>query len=652
MNANHPLHRLDAKLLEYRNWPGLDLSLLPEGHAARATKYRDAICAMLDGAPIGVISKDRALCRRELWRLLKRCVQLHSDGSVWGFRALQFKARQNKYIRKWSNPKRSLKAFTGQFSRLMERHPEIKKRITDLFLKNTEHIKIHEARTPYKSIHLKFLQMLREQGVTQAEYPFTAKYCGYRTMGRFLKTVFKENLSRAVSVRVHPDLGRMLNDGVTRAPIEALVFPFQRVIGDGHKIDGLFAIEITLPTGEIVTVVLERIWIFILMDVASRAIIGYHVSLDREYTEEDVLRAGRSALVPWKPLNLTIPGLRYPQGGGLPNGIIPELAYATWPEFWIDRAKANLSKLIKEKFKSIIGCDINAGPAGMPERRIFIERLNGTLERNGFQRLPSTTGSNPKDGRRGQPAEAAVKYKIMLSEILELTDVLIADYNSTQHSSLFGKSPLDYLRQYVENGGIITQIPEERRDKLDLLVLRIYRTVRGSPKGGKRPYLTYEGVTYHSDVLSNSPDLVNQRVLIHVNIEDLRVIRVYLESGVEFGVLTAHGYWGVTPHDLRSRRAINSLKNKGLLHYLNGEDPIHAYVRYLETKARKHKRPRATLMKVKRTLAKAVVTGVDDAKLAKSIEVKKTNTESQRNSVSSPAERPATSLQTRTAIIL
>src|SRR3546814_6172646 len=77
--------------------------------------------------------------------------------------------------------------------------------------------------------------------------------------------------------------------------------------------------------------------------------------------------------------------------------------------------------------------------------RPFIERFFGTLEESGFHRLPNTTGTGPGDIRRKDPEIAACKYFIQLEDLENLLDVLIANYNGTVHSSLAGRSPLEYL---------------------------------------------------------------------------------------------------------------------------------------------------------------------------------------------------------------
>jgi putative transposase len=50
-------------------------------------------------------------------------------------------------------------------------------------------------------------------------------------------------------------------------------------------------------------------------------------------------------------------------------------------------------------------------------------------------------------------------------------------------------------------------------------------TPGGSLKGGKRPYFTYEGVTYRNAVYSRKLNMIGKELNLVVNINDLRVMR-------------------------------------------------------------------------------------------------------------------------------
>ncbi|MGV2787654.1 hypothetical protein GNF98_18570, partial [Clostridium perfringens] len=108
------------------------------------------------------------------------------------------------------------------------------------------------------------------------------------------------------------------------------LFPYQKVQFDAHRIYGFFAVDLITPEGDVVTKLLDRFWILTIIDVATRNILGYTISLSKEYSASDVLHCVRNAVMPHKQLELTIQGLSYDSVGGFPSEKFPELAWAVW----------------------------------------------------------------------------------------------------------------------------------------------------------------------------------------------------------------------------------------------------------------------------------------------------------------------------------
>src|SRR5690606_16236502 len=107
----------------------------------------------------------------------------------------------------------------------------------------------------------------------------------------------------------------------------------------------------------------------------------------------------------------------------------------------------------------------------------------------------------------------------------------------------------------------------EHRDPLALRVLRITVTVRGNAKQGKRPYVQFENAKYRSVVLSNNSGLIGKKLILHVYTEDLRSVRAFFEDHTELGLLKAQGVWGLSKHDLTTRKTICKLRHDKLLYF-------------------------------------------------------------------------------------
>jgi len=592
---------VDASFLALENWPTVDRESISEKKRALFDRRVGAMKAYALNVTLKKIRSQFQIGEDEVRRHFRRCVSTHKDGRLWGFRALIPRMRTKDYERMCEvNGLKASRSHSGKFQRLLKAHPEIREKLVGYFWGKFPKGLAQEHRAPVKGIHKLFLKWCREVGINTREYPFTAKELGRRTLASFLReTIGTEG---SVRNRYGEDVARSLaSQGHISNDLPA-IRPYQRVLLDGHRIDKIFCVEYTDPLGMSVEAIAERPWLLVIMDAFSRAILGYLFCLKSEYSSEDVLRCVKRTIEPWKTLPLTIPGMGKSSTAGMPSERFKELEYAVWDELWYDNAKANLAERVRDKLTHQIGCAINAGPVKTPERRGILERFFQTLEKGGFHRLPSTTGSGPDDPRRRDAEKNAVRFKVKAEEIEQLLEVLISEYNGSPHSSLNHRSPLEVLDFHLdpEKGSPIRVLDAEARSRLGLLDMRLEKTIRGNLKEGRRPYIEFEGVRYQNDVLSHSFALIGKRIFVFVDADDLRTIRAYYPDGGELGVLTAKGGWVLRPHDLATRKAINQLRRRRLIHFLESEDPIPAYLAYLNKKAEDS---RASRTKLERTRA-------------------------------------------------
>jgi hypothetical protein len=87
---------------------------------------------------------------------------------------------------------------------------------------------------------------------------------------------------------------------------------------DGHRLDVRLKVVVRDPLGFEQEFEIERIWLLVIVDVWSRAVLGYHVSLNREYSRYDVIRTIENALAPHRPrqvcrLKTTASGVALPR---------------------------------------------------------------------------------------------------------------------------------------------------------------------------------------------------------------------------------------------------------------------------------------------------------------------------------------------------
>lgn len=568
-------------------WPSVDPEMLNQKDKALYQKREEAVTLYISGEAHKSITKKTGVSRAQTSKLVRKCLKSHSDGKIFGFRGLLPYTRQKEYLRISPIKKQLKKAgYSGALNRLFAKYPLIKEKVDDVFLKRGRDGKIHESRIPVKSIHKIFIDACRSAEISSDQYPFRTEYQGLRGFSYYLRKLFNLHFSEAVKARHGGDTAKTLNTVGSGPSKEGATRPYQRVEFDGHKLDLFMVIEIPTIHGDANYEVIERLWLLTVIDSFSRAILGYHVSMGTEYSQYDVLQTFKKSIIPWKPRKFLITGLNYKKGAGFPSGIIDQYSWARWNEIAYDNAKANLAEATKETLKETVRCQINAGPVKTPERRGILERWHHTLEENGFHRLPSTTGYDQFDTRRVNPEKAAWENRIKFDEVLELLEVLIANYNATPHSGIGYKTPLEMLTYYAsQDYALINRIDAAERVLVNRLDMRISVTVKGKVEEGRRPYIQFLDVRYRNDVLTSSPHLIGQKLSCYVNTEDLRTMVAYLPDGSELGILVANGKWGVTPHTLKMRKVITALKKKKIIDYLDNDDPVMVYMEYLQQKA-------------------------------------------------------------------
>jgi hypothetical protein len=330
----------------------------------------------------------------------------------------------------------------------------------------------------------------------------------------------------------------------------------------------------------------------VLIDEDSRAIFGYSLALSRKPSQEDILACIEHALTPWQPLELTVPNLEYEEGDSFPSGIIPELAGALWNTTKFDNAWANLAFAVTDTLMDVVGSDVNAGTAGVMNDRSIIERFFRTHTENTGKRLLMTTGGHPKDPIKDDPEKQALKYHATLDHYRQLIDVAFARYNNTPHSSLGGRTPLQYLDyHYADPKRLIRRIGPEEHDLLDHLGIRVQRKVQGQLKKGDRPYVEYLGGRYRSEILADLPELIGSTVTLLIKPrKDIRYLRAFLASGKEVGTFSVGGPWRHSAHTLKQRKEALKLIREGLNVRDNKSDPIQAMKEMYAKQATRNKK--------------------------------------------------------------
>src|SRR5260370_37314193 len=402
-------------------------------------------------------------------------------------------------------------------------------------------------------------------------------------------------------------------DDATGAP--TAIRPYQVVEFDGHKLDIRLKIVVPDPLGFPHEFEIERVWLLAIIDVCTRAVLGYHLVLGREYSRYDVIKTIEKALEPHRERAFGIPGLTYGAQDGFPSQRLPELAYVTWEWMKLDNAKANLAVDTLAALCEFVGCSVDAGPHYSPDDRPYIERFFGTVQSRLSSRLPGFTGSHPREVRWAlADTKGNLSLYVALNELEELIDYSIASYHGTPHAGLHSVTPLEAMTYFVRTQQqLLTWLPERHRRTLCLMQTARRCRVRAYLEQGVRPHINLYRVRYTNAVLACSTHLIGQPLLVYMNADDLRCVRAFLADGTELGVLEAQGAWSVKPHNLKLRQEILKLHgNKSTL----GTNPIEAYVQAKLAEARKTRKAASDLAQAMRTLVAAPIVGIPPGPVA------------------------------------
>lgn len=600
--------RLDRSSLRLREWPAVDDRALGDEVRATFRDRREALQAYANGALIADIEAG-GVDRRTLRRLLQRAQQPHADGRIWGWRALVPQARVKTYERQQA-PKvlvHGKAGNAGAFSQLLDRFPELeeslRRELTSAvtLVPGGEHGRLKGV----KAAAERFQGRCRALGLTARDYPLNQKDKAVRSLARTLRGWLDDDVAlaaRAAGALVKP------SSALRSAPERAALLAFDTVEFDAHKMDLRLKVVDVDPAGGEQVREIERVWLLAIIDVATRCILGWNLSLARECDRFDVVETIRRALVPQSPPAVTLPGLRLQPGGGLVSHSIDATRYACWRQMRLDNARAHLATTSLDVLCETLGSTADFGPAYHPDDRPFIERFFGTVTQSLSKRLP---GALPgADGARAslarlRNAKDGLRLLVTVQELEELLAVAIWNYHGTPHAGLGGQTPLEVMQRHVLGdpaNGLppmrLRQLPPLMQQHPALLHDPVHCRVHANLSRGQRPYITYMHVRYTSKQLAASQALVGQQLRVHVDPRDLRQLTAVTEAGHILEPLVASSIWRLEPHSLWLRREFFKAKRARELNANDGGNPIEAFVEQRRRQAAKRKRSASDLARI------------------------------------------------------
>ena len=594
-------------------WPEPDVGALSEDSRRDYLVRKTAVEMCVAGASGETIKRASGIGLKQAVRLIReRCCVTHPDGRIYGFRGLVKRLRINPVQR--NKPVR-LDQFgrggAGAMNSLLDLAPGLRAKLDAKILRTYQGDGLSEVKRPRTAVWRWFLDELRGRGYeTRQEWPFNSGSLGYGALRRYVDQVLTSHPRAAAREAGGQNLQRKLlaADGVDR-PVER---PFQRVEMDAHKLDGRFCVLMPDNVGGWVPRIIHRLWVIVILEVMSRAVLGYYLSMAREVSKLDVLRAIKRALSPWIPRAAAYADQPLVEGAGLPPVLGDAFVGLCWEETSVDGALAQTCQTVKTQLADVVGSRLVEPANSFAARRSlddrpFIETFFRTLGDRGLQRLSNTTGPRPQGKRVASPDDVAVASQFQYEYLEELLQSLICNANATPHSALGYRTPLQMLAYYQERG----MLPVRRADPGLVQGLLSYRklcTVRGGAAQGRAPYLNFAGARYGGPAIKDRDDLVGKQVWVTNHLEDdARVVRCTTVNGEAVGTIRAAPPWHRLPHSLAVRRAIQSLESQKRIATL-GNDAIQTFMTFVEKQPGRKLPVHPAYLEVRRILAEQAKT--------------------------------------------
>ena len=562
MSLNERL-ALCPELRDTAQWGRPDEGLLAPEEKLTYQRRKRAIELYMDGTSLRTIELETALAKSEVYRYTKRCLEIRPTGELFGFFGVLPRLVQKPYTRQSplrNGPGDSPSGLAGAFMQLVATNKELHAYLTS----SATRMRLKSARQITKAIFKGFLQRC-EKVRGEHEYPFNTKSKGRRALERFIASFLEIYwLSRKQEEEW------IVRTGQPRSV--SLLRPYEEVENDGHLGDMFFVFKERNLNGGWLYSTPMKCFLVLNVDRASRGIFGYSYNLgSTNYPDVTVCRSVVSSLTPWQPKQLTVPGLAYKPGAGLPYGGIEGMPPCLIDAFYLDNGRSNRARLVFCALATYEGAVVNHGRAGEPTARAFIERVNKTLEECGFRKLPVGFDPNASPESRSKALKDCERYAVTIDEFEQILDVVAANYNASEHSSLLGQMPNEFLREWLRSKGtLIREAIDPRALVRAMFRMEFIKTIRGGKTQARPPYVQIWGARYSNEALRKLKDWVGLTVRLVFDIdEDIRLCRCFLRRGrseIDIGVLNAQPPWHLTPHTLRQRlQARKALKTEKVL---------------------------------------------------------------------------------------
>ena len=255
-------------------WSELNLEVMDEDVKSKYLQRKKAVDLYIDGMSPSKVSEQTGISSGEVIRLVHRCSDLNKSGNMAGYKALL--------------PNNRTSDILGKFNKLFLEYPTLESFVLGNYFGDKHYTLEHNMNI--RSLHTKFREECIRLGIQDYEYPLCLKDNGYDALYRYLKRKEKEMQQLAIKRATKTSQQHFAITSYGESYNINPIAPYNIVQLDGHKIDMIYSVEVENEHGEVIRMPATRAWLITVMDVATRAIIGYAMSPYENYNQHDVLR--------------------------------------------------------------------------------------------------------------------------------------------------------------------------------------------------------------------------------------------------------------------------------------------------------------------------------------------------------------------------
>lgn len=560
--------RLDQQpsLRDINNWPRVPLDSIAKSKQKAFLRNHTIIAQILGGQSLKATARLHNLSNGRISQLLNRCLGGEEDTPPALTHALIPFANVTKTHRKKPLPSQEVMQGTpGAFQALLNQLPPLRDALDEFIVARLKDTDYAQPISP-KALHGHFMSTLAGLHWPTTTYPYTHVNMARESVRRYgHKRTLELKARRTTEQARRPKrvTGARRHSG------------FHRIQIDEHTVHAHHAIQLELDN-RVIPIRLARATVLLAIHAESTCVLGYQLVPTQHPTQHELLQLLDNCIQVWRPLPLSTPGLSYLPGACFPSALNLPVP-VTFNQVFLDNAMIHRARTVRDFLTGVMGASIHLGLPGQPLTRELVERAFKRTCQHLSHRLPSSTGSHPRDpiseSRKNRKKVPVVTYP-MFNDMLS---VVLTQHNCTPSPSLYGATPLETYQETCTQH-YMPFIPDNIRNTWSPMRGEMRVPLHWYHTESRAPHVNFEYARYRGSGLYAAAEAGDKHIQIVFNRNDIRTVSAFRVSGEPLGKIAPPATWQRFSHSIATRRYIHDLCKEKKMRL---RDPLADTFRYL-----------------------------------------------------------------------